>query len=426
MAGPTATGYLELDLSGFNRAIDSAKKALTVLVGAFAAMKVAGFLKDGIEEAINFGNEMYHAGKAIGNIDPGQLLLSQKALEASGLSASAARSEIDGLVESGRPLKSLYQNSAQFAKAMTEAKSNYGSQAAVLSSSAEHLSRIFEYIQSIGAKIKTFFLSMTAQFTEPLEAVLNYLNSIDLAGIGAKFGQKINDAVTVLTGLFKGGDLGEAAGLALAVAFNYAAEKLSEGLAWMFDERGADFAQKVIDYMWGLKDVFLAIAEVFLQKIQEGVAKVSKSIGLTKISEIYRKSAIGLGMMAKENLSNAISGGSAGTNFAAAFSKDGKEASDKLAKVLDKGMLAGQKVVTENAGDRDKAKINYQALGKQDPFAVISSSMAKIGGGGNYIQTGMSAEARQLIKNGKAAEKTNEILTAGFIGLSKPNTLTSQ
>ena len=161
--------------------------------------------------------------------------------------------------------------------------------------------------------------------------------------------------------------------------------------------------------MWGLKDVFLAIAEVFLQKIQEGVSKVSKSIGLTKISEIYRKSAEGLGLMAKENLSNAISGGSDGTNFAAAFSKDGKEASDKLSKVLDKGMLAGQKVVTENAGDRDKAKINYQALGKQDPFAVIASSMAKIGGGGAYIQTGMSAEARQLIKNGRAAELGNEI-----------------
>lgn len=426
MAGPTATGYLELDLSGFNRAIDSAKKALTVLVGAFAAMKVAGFLKDGVEEAINFGNEMYHAGKALGNIDPGALLIAQKALEASGLSASAARSELDGLVESGRPLQSLYQNSAQFAKAMTEAKSNYGSQASVLSSSAEHLSRIFEYIQSIGSKIKTFFLSMTAQFTEPLEAVMNYINRLDLADIGAKFGQKISDAVTVLTGLFKGGDLGEAAGLALAVAFNYAAEKLSEGLAWMFDERGADFAQKVIDYMWGLKDVFLAIAEVFLQKIQEGVAKVSKSIGLDRLSDFYSKSAIGLGMMAKENLTSAISGGSAGTNFAAGFSKDGKEASDKLGKLLDKGMLAGQKVVTENAGDRDKAKINYQALGKQDPFAVIASSMAKIGGGGAYIQTGMSAEARQLIKNGRAAEKTNEILTAGFIGLSKPNALTSQ
>jgi hypothetical protein len=426
MAGPTATGYLELDLSGFNRAIDSAKKALTVLVGAFAAMKVAGFLKDGIEEAINFGNEMYHAGKAIGNIDPGALLIAQKALEASGLSASAARSEIDGLVESGRPLKSLYQNSAQFAKAMTEAKSNYGSQAAVLSSSAEHLSRIFEYIQSIGSKIKTFFLSMTAQFTEPLEAVMMFINRLDLADIGAKFGQKISDAVTVLTGLFKGGDLGEAAGLALAVAFDFAAQKLSEGLAWLFDERGADFAQKIIDYMWGLKDVFLAIAEVFVQKIQQGVAKVSDSIGLTKVAAFYRASAEGLGFMAKENLTTAISGGSAGTNFAAGFSKDGKEASDKLAKVLDKGMLTGKGVITDAAGDRDKAKINYQALGKQDPFAVISSSMAKIGGGGNYIQTGMSAEARQLIKNGRAAEKTNEILTAGFIGLSKPNTLTSQ
>lgn len=409
MAGPTATGYLELDLSGFNRAIDSAKKALTVLVGAFAAMKVAGFLKDGIEEAINFGNEMYHAGKAIGNIDPGQLLLAQKALEASGLSASAARSEIDGLVESGRPMRSLFQSADQFAKGMGAAKANYGSQAAVLSSSAEHLSRIFEYIQSIGSKIKTFFLSMTAQFTEPLEAVLNYLNSIDLAGVGAKFGQKINDAVTVLTGLFTGGDLGEAAGLALSVAFNYAAEKLSEGLAWMFDERGADFAQKVIDYMWGLKDVFLGIAEIFIAKINGGIGKLASAVGLDKVGKVYEQVSNFWGGLGKKNITNAISGGSAGTNFAAGFSKEGKEASDKLAKVLDKGMLAGQKVVTENAGDRDKAKINYQALGKQDPFAVIASSMAKIGGGGSYIQTGMSAEARQLIKNGRAAELGNEI-----------------
>jgi len=409
MAGPTATGYLELDLSGFNRAIDSAKKALTVLVGAFAAMKVAGFLKDGIEEAINFGNEMYHAGKAIGNIDPGQLLLSQKALEASGLSASAARSEIDGLVESGRPLKSLFQSSNDFAKAMGAAKANYGSQAAVLSSSAEHLSRIFEYIQSIGEKVKTFFLAMTAQFTAPLEAVLNYLNSIDLAGVGAKFGQKINDAVTVLTGLFTGGDLGEAAGLALSVAFNYAVAKLSEGLAWIFDERGADFAQKVIDYMWGLKDVFLGIAEIFIAKINGGIGKLASAVGLDKVGKVYEAVSNFWGGLGKKNITQAISGGSDGAKFAAGFSKEGREASDKLAKVLDKGMLTGKGVITDAAGDRDKAKINYQALGKQDPFAVISSSMAKIGGGGNYIQTGMSAEARQLIKNGRAAELGNEI-----------------
>lgn len=409
MAGPTATGYLELDLSGFNRAIDSAKKALTVLVGAFAAMKVAGFLKDGIEEAINFGNEMYHAGKAIGDIDPGQLLLSQKALEASGLSASAARSEIDGLVESGRPLKSLFQSSNDFAKAMGAAKANYGSQASVLSSSAEHLSRIFEYIQSIGEKVKTFFLAMTAQFTAPLEAVLNYLNSIDLAGVGAKFGQKINDVVTVLTGLFTGGDLGEAAGLALSVAFNYAVAKLSEGLAWIFDERGADFAQKIIDYMWGLKDVFLGIAQIFIAKINGGIGKLASAVGLDKVGKVYAAVSNFWGGLGKKNITQAISGGSAGSNFASGFSKEGKEASDKLAKVLDKGMLAGKGVITDAAGDRDKAKINYQALGKQDPFAVISSSMAKIGGGGNYIQTGMSAEARQLIKNGRAAELGNEI-----------------
>jgi hypothetical protein len=44
--------------------------------------------------------------------------------------------------------------------------------------------------------------------------------------------------------------------------------------------------------------------------------------------------------------------------------------------------------------------------------------MAKIGGGGNYIQTGMSAEARQLILNGQAALIQNQ-LTQQLIDIAK-------
>ena len=84
MAGAKAVGFLDLDASGFNTAIKAATGALVALGAAFASYKVGDFFVQGIKEAVNFGNEMGRVAARIGHIDPGKLLLMQKALENSG------------------------------------------------------------------------------------------------------------------------------------------------------------------------------------------------------------------------------------------------------------------------------------------------------------------------------------------------------
>lgn len=431
MAGPVATGYLELDLSGFNRAIESAKKALTVLTAAFAAIKVAEFFKDGVKEAINFGNEMYNAGKAMGNIDPGSLLILQKALQAGGLSAATAREEVESFMRSGRQISTAFKSTADFSKAIAEAKANYGSQAAVLTASAANLSRVFDYIQSIADKIRTFFLAMTAKFILPLEAVLNALNNVDVADFGSKFGASIANVSTILVGLFQNDKLSEAFGLSLAIGADKFFVTFDAGIRSAISGTMSRNFTEMWNYitggfsegsaLMGIKNAFTGIADMFVAKIGRGIIAIMKKIPLIfsdktiKEKEAEAQKVEDSSNAALKKYFDALPGQK---GFGEGFTKQGKEAEDALKKLTGEAKISGQAFMEKNAGDRSKAELNYQALGKQDPFSVISSSMAKIGGGGNYIQTGMSAEARQLILNGQAALIQNQ-LTQQLIDIAK-------
>ena len=416
MAGPVATGYLELDLSGFNRAIESAKKALTVLTAAFAAIKVAEFFREGVNEAINFGNEMYNAGKALGNIDPGALLLAQKALEGSGLAAGRTREEIEGVITSQRKFSSLFKTQADFEKAMNRAREIYGSQAAVLTASAASLSRVFEHIQGIADKIRTFFLAMTAKFVLPLEAVLNALNNVDVADFGSKFGASIANISTMLVGLFQDGKISEAFGLSLAIGADYFFAAFDASLRAVVSGSVKGYLKEYLGFMGGgqlmaIKDAFVGIAELFIAKILKGFSKIkelnpfdSDEDKADREKEITNKEKD-----ASSYFKKALDRLPGQKGFGEGFIQEGQAAKDSLKKLTDAANISGQAFMEKNAGDRGKTELNYQALGKQDPFSVISSSMAKIGGGGNYIQTGRSAEARQLILNGQTAIIQNEL-----------------
>jgi hypothetical protein len=83
--------------------------------------------------------------------------------------------------------------------------------------------------------MKTFFLTMTEQFVGPLQAALDYLNQMDLAGIGTAFGEAIAKAATVLLGLFKNGDIWNAAKLGLIIAFQEGINYLVGGLKYVKD-----------------------------------------------------------------------------------------------------------------------------------------------------------------------------------------------
>ena len=61
------------------------------------------------------------------------------------------------------------------------------------------------------------------------------------------------------------------------------------------------------------------------------------------------------------------------------------------------------------AGDSKPTPINYSALESSGGYSTISSSMAKIGGGGGYIQNTLSAEAKEMQKMNRAANLQLEV-----------------
>ena len=64
-----ATGFLELNINGFDQAIKTAKNLMMGLAATFGAYKLGEFFKDGIKDAIDFGKEMQSASKAMGGFD---------------------------------------------------------------------------------------------------------------------------------------------------------------------------------------------------------------------------------------------------------------------------------------------------------------------------------------------------------------------
>lgn len=424
MAAATATGFLELNIAGFDKAISTAKKALVALTAVFAVFKTANFWKEGIEGAINFGNEIFHASQRLGSMDSGKLLIAQKTLENAGLGAEEARTQINELVESGRSMSTLFKGADDYAHALQNATASYGSQANVLSQSAEKLSKVFEIIQSVGSKLQTFFLAMTARFVTPLLAVLNFLNSIDLAGIGASLGDGIAKAAAFLVGVVINGNIGEILGLSLKVGFMMATDYLTEKLTEIFEIlKGFKFNPKIFN---ALEVMFTGLALILGASIRKAIAYAMEPYlgkefgetqrGIAKIETIAGKATFQSGVSTLEEQGGLV-GGIGG--FAKGLTTDPKKASDKLAELIAAALKTGEAFLTKGAGDQKKTKIMTAGLGAQDPYKVIASSMAKVGGGGGYMVQGMTIEARDRIKQINAANLANEIAEKTRVAVEK-------
>lgn len=430
-AAATATGFLELNIAGFDKAISTAKKALVALTAVFAVFKTANFWKEGIEGAINFGNEIFHASQRLGAMDTGKLLIAQKMLENAGLGAEEARTQINELIDSQRSMASLFAGTTDFAQALENATASYGSQAKVLSENAERLSKVFEIIQSVGSKLQTFFLAMTARFVTPLLAVLNFLNSIDLAGIGASFGDGIAKAAAFLVGIVINGKIGEILGLSLKVGFMMAVDYLKEKLSEIQETlKKFKFNPKIFD---GIVLIFQGLAKIIGGAIKESIVSALSNItilGMPILSddkkeqlstEAAKASNKGNKMLAKgqDKLESAggIFGGIGG--FIKGVITPAEGAADKLSGLVADALKAGEDYITKGAGNQSKAKSRTEAFGAQDPYKVIASSMAKVGGGGGYMVQGMTIEARNQIKMIRQQEFTNELIKAQTKAIEK-------
>jgi len=436
MATASATGYLELNIAGFDKAISSAKKMLVGLAGAFAGFKLAEFFKDGIANAINFGNEMHNAAQKIGGMDAGVLLITQKALENAGLSAGEARTQINGMVESGQKLGTLFKG-GDTAAALQASAASYGSAAGILSRSAAAISKVFELMESIGSKVQTYFLAMTEGFVKPLTAVLQYLNQIDLAGAGASFGKAIADAATIIVGLVKNGDVGLVLGLSIKVGFMNAVEWLTGALKNLFGDSGVSKAMgdTLEKYIFAFKEMFLGIASAISSAILLAISKAMHGIAEMMPESLGGKMhAAATSTFIESRASDKESEGhftkskgafGSGSDFGGFMSglitgvtTDASKARGDLATAVAAATATGKALVDSGVGKAGKKfELNQAALGTQEPYKVIADSLAKVGGGGGFISSSMSIEAREALKANQTRQMQLEVLKAIQVGV---------
>lgn len=449
-----AIGYLELNSKQFDDAIVLAKNALLSLGAAFAALKTTDFFKEGIEGAIKFGNEAYLAAQKLNGYDPGKLLIVQKAIENSGLAAGEARQKIEEFGLAGRPLEQLFKGgSAGFGEALTRSAKEYGTQAAVLSQSAEKFAYVQMQLDNVGTKLQGFFIGLADKIANPLSGLLDQIDKIDLVGMGERFGKYVVDAINVLRGLIANKDLFEALSLSLKVGFEIAVDFLLQPALWSGIAKVALGSLAIIgtfltQMMLGIGSLFAASIEAAFARIEgkySWVSDLSKKLDYTRefnnqtslgISpEVAKKIAIAKvvndykGGYSTDPLVNfkAIQEGSLVKQEQLGASKVKKEA---LATALDglTDLLKAKDRVNVSFADSSKLQglilsalkagqaLNGPLSGKPnptfsetaDPIHIIADSLARVGGGGRYVRTGLSIAEKAALDSLRYQKQTAE------------------
>jgi len=470
MSQAKAVGYLDLNIQGFDQALKTAKNLMVTFAAGFSAYKIGEFFKDGIIGAVDFGKEMQSASRAMGGFDPGKLLLAQKALEKAGMGAEEARGHVSDFIREGRDIADIFGGSENYARALKSAAQDYGSQADVLSKSGEKLQSIWNTMESVGSKVKTFFLVMTAGFVDPLQMALDYLNEIDLAGVGAEFGQYIDQAADTLAGVFANGDIMETIGLGLTVAFqeavnylvggiNYAggmadtvlgpalvgaAGKMGEMFGKIFSADGLEtFAlalggiemRFIADLLDGFSEVLKFLGAGLAMAIQaavEAIPGLSKLIGsggghrtfdqmYNDADGIPKSATAGIrdfgkgatdeaGGKLKEFADSLFRGGSGG-GYKKGSVFDTKADSAHLAELLAKGLTKGKAmeiISREKHAKDEKGSKSVLTSFSASPFKVVADSLAKVGGGGGYLRVGQTLAEKTAMQQLMALKQSNK------------------
>ena len=433
-----ATGYLELNIAGFDQAIKSAKNMLIGLGAAFTAIKIKDFFKDGINEAIQFGKEMAVAGDRLGRFDPGNLLIVQKAFQNAGMGAEEAQSKIGELLKSGRKIAEVFGGNANYGKALKQAANDYGQQAAILTRAAKLFQGLSNTIASIGEKMKTFFMSFTEPLVKPLQILLNLLNSTDLSGIGNKIGDGLAKGANIFIGLIANQELWSSLTDILKYGFYAAGDILMQSFEKVMTFFSTTFSE--VTELWKksffsedmqivIISVFRGVSDLITGAFYKGAAKIIQALGFTETAAKIQKEGEFTSGMSEKYLSNAaqvageIDFGKGAGDFATAIGK-GKEAAsgvkfgesesgikakgimDKLKVTIDSALTTADKLGKAAVEKVKPPTISYSEGGTGK---IIADSLARVGGGGGFLRVGMSLAERTAVDTLKAARESNEI-----------------
>ncbi len=464
-----AVAFLELNLTQFDRAIASAQRQIAVLAGAFVSFKGLKFLESQTSDAIDFANSLWKVSQQMGKMDVGQLLISQKALEQIGYSADSARARIQELVGAGIPLSVAFGGAANYADAITRASEQFGGTAAVLTRSADRFAVTWDRLQAAAGKFREFFLGMSEQFLRPLQVLLDRMIAMDFGAMGARIGDAVAGAINALNGAIENGTLPKliaaafevgasyiddainhfteiagAIGIAIGVAFLGVLESVG-GFKRIFAEIGSLLARSFITAGEFVARALLgtfAFLGTTIASIVDSIFGTDMASNSIEASNALQKS-IGEGFgKARERASELPAGVGLAANIPAILAdatalikdtlkegfKDVKSAKtdaaiSKLTDLLDAAKRRGEDLAAGAVG-----KPGSLGVGKADPFRVIADSLARVGGGGGFIQVGQTLEAKLLIQNNRYAAQTaeNTRITAQAAATRKNTSLVPQ
>lgn len=301
---------------------------------------------------------------------------------------------------SGVEMLALFANPA----AIDEARESTAKYGAILQRDAGMFKQITNDLDALHNKVRGFFVGFADTISPVVLPILDKLkSSINLVGIGQSIGRSVATGIQTIYGLFKNGDVGEAAGLALRVGFANATNWLGEKLQQIFNAVGTD-SPKLLE---GLKQDFVAIKEMFLGLADVISGAITKGIAASlrdlKIGGIYVTDHTQLNKMnmAGNDLEDAGAarinkalgtfgtGGIAGQlgNFAKGLMTPTDEARARLSQLADAAAAAAKPMETFGP---TLAELQGSAGGKLASFDKaridpLSDRLSKIGGfvGGN-------------------------------------------
>ncbi len=477
-ANDKAIGYLELNSRQFDDAISTAKKALIGLGTFVASYKIGSIFKEGISDAIKFGNEAYFAAQKLNGYDPGKLLIATKALQTAGQSAEEARGNIQDFALSARPLETLFKGgSAGLGDALNRAAKEYGTQASVLSQSAEKFAFVQMQLDNVGTKLQGFFLGLADKVAGPLSALLAEIDKVDLVGIGEKFGGYIVTAIQTVKGLMANGNFIDMLKLGSKIGFQEAANYLLGAVNTAVDiltnsDTWAGIGTTLIGVLGivgsFMTSLFLGIGKILIATVQSAIAQLQekypwfKTATEQKMTVVERAAAYSAGgyeatknftkdaspavlmrafneggLQVVEALQKGIDAANKKNNYSTDVSEnlksiEGNSAIQAMNKLTD-AQLATSKDVAKGglfqlsqvqtpefkkaplydtsadtklfkdmlAKAQKQASEDFTKMGKvnpvyserADPIHIIADSLAKVGGGGRYVRTGLSIKS---------------------------------
>ena len=179
--------------------------------------------------------------------------------------------------KSGGELNQLFSNP----EAIKNAQQVLGGQADMLARNSARFEKVHTGLANIGTKVRGFFVGVAEALLPKLEALIDWLNKLDLSAIGAKLGGYLSSGINILVNAFKTGQLGELLGLSLkaglATAGDYLIAAFQTALTVLADAVGlifsGDFWSALVNGFYGVSlKVMAFFMKAFETPIQYGAA----------------------------------------------------------------------------------------------------------------------------------------------------------